>query len=296
VIIDVHTHAFPPGVRDRREELVRSEPAFAELYGDARATMATADDVLASMDAAGVERAVICNFAWRDDALIDETNEYLVNAGLKSGGRLVPFVSVALAGAGAHGGPDAEEAVGARKDDQRAIIRQLAGAGARGIGELRPEHSGYDLANSDEADLLAWAAAAFDLAVLVHVSEPVGHHYAGKQGGATLSAVERFAAASPAVTVIAAHWGGGLPFYALMPEVREALDNVYFDTAAEQFLYDAAIYRAAIGVVGAEKILWGSDYPLVPHERALARTRGAGLNDDEQAAVLGGNAARVLGL
>jgi predicted TIM-barrel fold metal-dependent hydrolase len=296
MIIDIHTHAFPPPLRDRRDELARGEPAFAELYGDRRAQMATADEVLASMDAAGVDRAVICNFAWRDDALIDETNEYLINAGLKSAGRLIPFVSLALAGAGAHGGPDVEEAVGARKDDARAIIRQMAGAGARGIGELRPEHSGYDLANSDEADLLAWAAAAFDLAVLVHVSEPVGHHYPGKQGGATLAAVERFAAASPAVTVIAAHWGGGLPFYALMPEVRDALDNVYFDTAAEHLLYDAGIYRAAIDLVGAEKILWGSDFPLVAHEKALARTRGAGLSDGELAAVLGGNAARVLRL
>ena len=84
---------------------------------------------------------------------------------------------------------DAEEAPAARRDDPRAKIRALASAGARGIGELRPEQSGYNLANSDEADLLAWAAAAFDLPLLVHASEPVGHAYAGKDGRADLGAV-----------------------------------------------------------------------------------------------------------
>ena len=52
------------------------------------------------------------------------------------------------------------------------------------------------------------------------------------------------------MTVIAAHWGGGLPFYALMPEVREALENVYFDTAASHLLYDATVYRRVIELVG----------------------------------------------
>jgi predicted TIM-barrel fold metal-dependent hydrolase len=296
MIVDAHTHAFPPAVIARRESLLRSEPAFAEIYENAAAQMATAQDVLAAMDAAGVERSVICNYAWRDDALIDETNEYLINEALRSGGRLLPFVSVSLAGAGRHGGADTEEAVGARKGDVRSIVRQMAAAGARGIGELRPEASGYDLANSDEADLLAWAAAAFDLALLVHVTEPAGHAYRGKAGGASLASLERFAASSAGVAVIAAHWGGGLPFYALMPEVRDALANVYFDTAAEHLLYDARIYRHAVELVGVEKILWASDFPLVTQEQALARTRSAGLTESELAAVLGGNAARLLGL
>jgi hypothetical protein len=52
------------------------------------------------------------------------------------------------------------------------MLRQLASAGARGIGELRPSSSGYNLANSDEADLLLWAAAAYDLALLFTSASP----------------------------------------------------------------------------------------------------------------------------
>jgi hypothetical protein len=206
MIIDAHAHVFPPAVRDRRETIAAGEPAFAEIYGDPKATMATAGELLQEMDAAAVDSAVVCNFAWQSEALVDETNDYILGAAAASKGRLIPFVSVSLAGAGRHGGPDVEEAVGERKADARAKIRQLATDGARGIGELRPEHSGYDLGNSDEADVLNWAASAFDLPLLCHVSEPVGHHYAGKRG-LSLESLYAFARGAAGVTVIAAHWG-----------------------------------------------------------------------------------------
>lgn len=295
MIVDAHTHVFPPAVRDRREALLATEPAFAAIYARPDAKMATAGEALASMEQAGVDRSVICNFAWSDAGLIEETNEYILAAAAKSGGRLVPFVSLSLAGASRHGGVDADEAVGRRAEDPRAVVRSLAAAGARGIGELRPASSGFNLADSDEADLLSWAASAYDLALLFHVSEPVGHAYAGKQG-LPIDQLYTFAQQAAGATIIAAHWGGGLPFYALMPEVREALANTWFDTAASHLLYDASIYRHTIDIVGAEKILWASDFPLTAQDAALRRLRDAGLNDDEFAAIAGANAASLLGL
>ena len=296
MIVDAHTHVFPPAVRERREQLVSSEPAFSEIYGDPNAKMATAGELLHSMEVAGVDRSVICNFAWHDEALIDETNDYILGAAAASKGQLIPFVSVSFAGAGRHGGVDVEESVGARKEDPRARIRQLSTEGARGIGELRPGSSGYSLANSDEADLLNWAASAFDLPLLVHMSEPVGHAYPGKRGGASVEEIYEFARAAPGVTVIAAHWGGGLPFYAIMPEVRNALGHAYVDTAASHLLYDDAIYRAATAVIGMTKILWASDFPLTSQAKALERARAAGLDDEALAAILGGNAQELFRL
>ena len=296
MIIDAHAHVFPPSVIARRDELLATEPAFAEIYANPDARIATADDVMASMDHAGVDRTIICNFTWKNDDLVDETNEYLLNASIRSQGRLIPFVAMSMSGAGRHGGVDAEESVGgATAGDARSKIRQLSAAGARGIGELRPESIGINLANSDEADLIAWSAAAFDLPVLVHTSEPVGHEYAGKRGLA-LDALCTFARQSQGVTVIAAHWGGGLPFYTLMPEVRDALQNVYFDTAASHLLYDPQVYRRVIDLVGLERVLWGSDFPLTTQAKALERTRDAELSEQELAAVLGGNVAALLAL
>jgi len=295
MIVDAHAHVFPPAVRDRRASLLATEPAFATMYADPKASMATADEVLASMDAAGVDRSVIVNFAWSDERLIDETNAYIIEAAARSGGRLIPFVSVHLASATGGGRAEIDEAPQLQRNDARTKLRALASAGARGIGELRPEQSGYNLANSDEADVLAWAAAAYDLPLLFHASEPVGHAYPGKEG-LSIAALYAFARNAPGVSIIAAHWGGGLPFYALMPEVREALEFVWFDTAAGHLLYDPAIYRRVIEAVGAEKILWGSDYPLTSQAKALQRLRDAGLSDGEFDAIAGGNAAALLGL
>jgi predicted TIM-barrel fold metal-dependent hydrolase len=296
MLIDAHTHAFPPRVIERRGELLEAEPAFAEIYANPGAKLATAEDVLASMDAAGIDRSVVCNFAWRSEVLVEATNDYLIEWGQRSGGRLLPFVSVYFPpGAGAHGRAEMEEAPAAARGGVRERIRDLAAAGARGIGELRPDSSGYNLGDSDEADLLAWAAAAFDLPVLVHATEPVGHQYAGKAGG-SIESIAAFARNASPVTIIAAHWGGGLPFYTLMPEVAGALANVHVDTAASHLLYGPAVYRRVIDLIGADRILWASDFPLTSQAKAIERTRAAGLTEGELAAVLGANAARLLNL
>jgi len=294
LIIDAHTHIFPPRVIERRGELAATEPAFAEIYGDPDARMVAADELLSSMDAAGVEHSITCNFAWHSEVLVEATNDYVLEWAQRSAGRIIPFVSLYFPpDVGAHGRSEMEDAPSGAKRGVRERIRDLAAAGARGIGELRPESSGYGLADSDEADLIIWAAAAFDLAVLIHATEPVGHQYAGKQGG-PIDGIAQFAKNATGINIIAAHWGGGLPFYALMPEVREALEHVYVDTAASHLLYDPAVYRRVVDLVGADKILWGSDFPLTSQAKALERVRDADLSDDELQLILGGNIARLL--
>ena len=42
MIVDVHTHIFPPRMLEQREQLAAADPGFADLYGDPRAKMATA--------------------------------------------------------------------------------------------------------------------------------------------------------------------------------------------------------------------------------------------------------------
>ena len=113
------------------------------------------------------------------------------------------------------------------------------------------------------------------LILLTHASEPVGHIYPGK-GSVTPDMLYPFITNFPDLPVVCAHWGGGLPFYALMPEVKEALKNVYFDTAASPFLYRPGIYSQVSQLVGAERILFGTDYPLLPPGRLLREIDSAG--------------------
>ena len=91
-----------------------------------------------------------------------------------------------------------------------------------------------------------------------------------------------------------AHWGGGLPFYALMPEVADGLGNAYFDTAASPYLYEGGVYSAVAGLVGPTRILFGSDFPLLRASRLLREIRRSALSEVEKEAVMGGNAAALL--
>ncbi|MBN1152272.1 MAG: amidohydrolase family protein, partial [Dehalococcoidia bacterium] len=126
-----------------------------------------------------------------------------------------------------------------------------------------------------------------------HVSEPVGHQYPGK-GAVTPEQPYGLAKAFPEAAFVCAHWGGGLPFYALMPEVRSVLANVYFDSAASQYLYRPEVFETVIRIVGKEHVLFGSDFPLIRQRRALEHVRSASLSQTEQAALVAENAERLL--
>jgi hypothetical protein len=81
--------------------------------------------------------------------------------------------------------------------------------------------------------------------------------------------------------------------------------NVYYDTAAVPLLYRPDVYRAVVQIVGADKILYGSDYPLLTYPRRT-RTPGfgelldeisrSGLADEQLSLILGGNIKQLLGL
>jgi len=132
-----------------------------------------------------------------------------------------------------------------------------------------------------------------NLILLTHASEPVGHHYPGK-GTITPDILYSFITSFPDLPLVCAHWGGGFPFYALMPEVKEAMDNVFFDTAASPFLYSHKIYSQVIQLIGADKILFGSDYPLLGQSRIIEEIKSLELEEEVKAKILGGNAQRLL--
>ncbi len=278
MVVDFHTHLFPPWAQERRSELLQRDATFATLYSDPRAVLTTAEDLIASMDRAGVDMSAALNIGWTDAELCAQTNDYILEAAARYPRRLVPFCAVQPRSA------DAAAAEAAR----------CARAGARGLGELRPDVQGFNLKDPAQLLPLATEVERGGLILVFHASEPVGHVYAGK-GTVTPDQLYAFVCHFPQLKVVAAHWGGGLPFYALMPEVSQALKNVYFDTAASHLLYRPQVYSAALSLVGAEKVLFGSDYPLVSQESALKRVRDLGLEEGVERLILGGNALGLLG-
>jgi predicted TIM-barrel fold metal-dependent hydrolase len=280
VIVDAHTHVFPPAVAKDRGAYRTADATFAELYASPEAKLASAEDLLHSMDEAGIDVSVAIGFAWRDAATCRLHNDYLLDVAEASGGSIVAFPTLPLAA-----GPEAI----------KAEARRCVAAGARGFGELRPDNLGFDLAGPP-GDHLATLAQELEAVLLFHVTEPAGHAYPGKQGG-NLRDFASFVAAHPTVKVIGAHWAGGLPFYATMPKARDALTHLHVDTAASSLLYDDTIYGRVTKLTGAGSVLFGSDYPLLSQARSRKRIEDDSKLDSETvAAILGGNAAALLGL
>ena len=78
--------------------------------------------------------------------------------------------------------------------------------------------------------------------------------------------------------------------------MREALENVYFDTAISPFLYRPEIYLQVSQLIGADRILFGSDFPVIPQSRLLNEINAAGLPEENREEILYGNAHRLLGI
>jgi predicted TIM-barrel fold metal-dependent hydrolase len=277
VIIDFHTHIFPPWLRERRDEYVKSDPCFALLYSQAKARIATAEELLAAMDEAGIDSSVVLNIGWVSHELCVKTNDYILDSVSRYSRRLVGFCAIQ---------PRAGDAA-------IAEIERCAGAGAKGIGELRSDVQAFDLTDKKTMKPVVDAALKHDLILLTHSSEPVGHEYFGK-GRITPAILYSFITAFPKLKLVCAHWGGGLPFYALMPEVARILANVFFDTAATVFLYKPEIFQQVSSIISSDRILFGTDYPLMHQNRVIAQVQAAQLSAKDKAKILGGNARKLL--
>ncbi|MEE8599048.1 MAG: amidohydrolase family protein [Dehalococcoidales bacterium] len=279
MIIDFHTHVFSPQIKKNRSKYIDSDPCFAILYSKAEAKLATADELIASMDKDGIDISVIVNIGWTTHELCVETNDYILESVARYPKRLIGFCTVQ---------PNSYDAA-------IAEIERCAKGGIRGVGEIRPDMQFFDLGDEELMEPFVEVLQKHKLILLTHTSEPVGHDYPGK-GGITPDMLYPFITSFPDLTIVCAHWGGGLPFYALMPEVKQAMNNVFFDTAASPYLYSPQIYNQVIQLVGGDKILFGSDYPLLAQSRYLKQIDSLDLPDETRNLILSGNARRLLSI
>lgn len=276
MIIDFHTHVFPPEIKQNRDEYIARDPLFKELYSNPKAKMVTSDDLVASMDEQGIDKSVMLNISWSTPDLCKYTNSYILESIAKYPTRLIGFCMVTLE---------------SPEKGLRELERCLSN-GIKGVGEIRPPIS---LLISPLLKPLVQFLADNRLVLLTHSSEPVGHGYSGK-GNLTPEVLYPFIKSYPDLKLVCAHWGGGLPFYSLMPEVNKAMGNAYVDTAASPYLYGPQIYLRVNDLLGSKKILFGSDYPLMLPGRLLSEIDSLDLTADLRHNILSRNALDLLGL
>lgn len=327
-VIDLHAHVMAPAV----EALVADEPGrkaeaatlaawmgaesnahnrtLAAIY---QPKFASLDVRLADMDAMGVDMQVVSTsptqyhyWAGRELAarIVDEANAFIAGIVEERPDRFAGLAAVALQY------PD-------------LAVRQLEHAvGALGLRGCEISTRVADRELADPAHEEFWAAAeALGAIVFIHpmgctLGERLAKYYLGNVVGnpaETTVALSHLLFAGvleryPRLKVVAAHGGGYLPYYiarsdhayrvrpeaAALPHPPSTyLRRLWFDS----LVYDGVVLRHLVEIVGADRVVLGTDYPFdMGVDDPLARLASAGLAASEEAAIRGGNAARLLGL
>jgi len=279
MVIDFHVHIFSKKIREKRAEYFPGEPEFRLLYESPKSKTVGAKELVSMMDDAGVDKSVVFGFPWKKAEIFKRENDYILDAAARFPKRLTGFCCF--------------DAMNKKAPEE---ARRCLDAGLKGVGELAFYENGIDEKALDALDPVMEVCREKNAPLLIHTNEPVGHIYPGKSPN-TLVQIYNLVKRFPDNKIILAHWGGGIFFYCLLKkEVRKSLENIWFDTAASPFLYDPAIYKMASYLGLNEKILLGTDYPLLPPGRYFKEMENSGISDSEKNNILGKNATALLGL
>jgi uncharacterized protein len=173
-------------------------------------------------------------------------------------------------------------------------LREMAGRGARGV-KLHPVLQKFE-ANDPRMHPVYQACIDLGLTVVSHTGPA--------HGGEPFAEIAAFApmlAEFPGLSVVLAHLGGGQ--WRDARAIAQAFPNVAFDLCeiiewmGAPHAPTAAELAALIRDVGPERVVLGSDYPWYEpgHSAELVLSLPV-LSEAEKNAILGENAARILGL
>lgn len=272
-IIDFHTHCFPDALAPRAMAQLTINAA---VYGYVPHTDGTTTGLIASMDAAGVDRSVVCNIA-TNARQMHKVNEFALETA-RDYPRLIPLGSF-------H--PDAPAS------ELEAEADRLIAGGIPGI-KIHPDYVRVELDDPAFAPILSLCEAK-GLFVITHAGfDPVSPHHIH----ATPTMIRRVLDDYPRLRLIAAHTGG---FDTEDGVLRELCGTrVYLDTslAAIRQSRDPAWGERCAAILRAhdpQRLLFASDSPWSTPADELTFLRSVGLSDEVMDIVLHENAERLIG-
>ncbi len=276
-IVDVHTHFFPKEMNLNRSKFCKLDKNFNLLYSDEKINIPTENELLEIINKFPSIKLVVQSISYIDYELSKYTNDFLLELS-KNYDQIKVFGSI-----NTNWGTD-------KCIEEINRINQL---GAKGIGELHPDIQGFDILDFNAFDPIVENLISNNMLINFHSSEPVGHDYKGK-GKMLPDILYKFALNYKKLKIIYSHLGGGLPIYYLMPEIIRDLNNVYYDTAALDFLYDPKIVKIFHEIIGEDKILFGSDYGLIEIDRAINSILQLDIDSKAKENILSNNALKLL--
>jgi uncharacterized protein len=261
-VMDFHTHAFPDSLAPRAIAHLESQASHAwRAKLDGRVS-----SLLASMDAAGIARSVVCPIATKPEHFEGILKWCLA---IRSA-RLVPLASM-------H--PGARDVAGE--------VRQIAEAGLLGI-KLHPMYQDFN-ADDPHLDPLYAAAARHKLLLVLHCGFDIAYADSTQAHPHRVAAVHQ---RHPELKLVATHLGG----FQAWDEVRRHLlgQDVWMETS---FSLDWMEERQALEIIrghGTQRILFGTDSPWAEQSSQIALLEALPLSAQEKSAILGSNGEALL--
>ncbi len=275
-VVDGHVHTFSSDEVSRK--ILTS---FNKMYNIefANPGTGTIEDVLQNMDKIGVDFTIMANFA--PAKIIHKNNCWSLETGKKYEA-LVPLVSF-------H--PDMEEPMD-------ILMEKYISDGAKGI-KLHPMAQGFDPGDERLEPVYKMSAEA-SFPIVFHcgrVSNARLNNYADID--MILPVIKKY----PDIPFVLTHMADGN--IGDVFKTADMFENVYFDTSIvitgyppllkvnEQSWPDNEVVEYVINKVGAERIIFGSDYPWGSPGHDLDRFMGMEIEGQQKNMILGENAIRI---
>lgn len=256
-IVDIHAHIFPDKIVEKAIE------SISKYYGIGMCCKGTVKDLLKNGDKAGIQKYIVHSTATRKEQ-VSIINDFIAEAKNESN-KLIGFGTL-------H--PDMVNV--------SSEIDRVISMGLKGI-KLHPEFQAFSI--DDECMLPIFAAIEGRLPLLIHMGDE-------NRKTSSPDKLARVLLKFPNLTIIAAHFGG----YSMWDESKKFLvgKKVYFDTSSSLFKLDSSHAVEIIRAHGANKILFGTDYPMWLPEEELERFDKLILTENERELILWKNATELL--
>lgn len=266
-VFDIHTHTYPEAIA---EKACVSLGKFYDLPVPGKGTYAHLEEQAAENNVGGYLLFSVATNAHQ----VEKVNTSIAAAAELS--RSHGFKSVAFAG------------IHQDYPDFEAEINRSVGLGLRGV-KIHPDIQGVDI-NDKRLLPLYEILQDKDMPLYCHMGDN-RPQYRFSSADKLVDVLKQF----PRLKVVAAHLGG---YLAWDDSVRllAGRENVWYDTSSALWVLTPEQASVVIGKLGAENVMFGTDYPIANTKEELQRFFRLKLTDKEREDILWNNAIRFLEL
>ncbi len=261
-IIDAHCHIYPEKIA------AKAAASVGRFYGEEPACTGTVEELMALNREAGINRTVVQSVATAPKQ-VASINAFIADAVEKSEGRLIGFGTM-------H--PEST--------DMEGDFAHLLELGLKGV-KLHPDIQGFCIDDARCQKIYTLCEKA-EIPVLLHTGD---YRYDMSNPNRLIPMLEAF----PHLTFIGAHFGGWSVWERACEEMR-AFPNLWVDCSSSLSYIPPETALEIIRRYGAERVLFGTDFPLHSPVDEMRRFDALPLSDEERRAILGGNVKRLLKL